>query len=166
MSAIFDVLWFIVASVLGVVWWIVWAVLWSLAWLLLPLLVIGYLALRASDQIFGKAAVRAWLTARAAALGGGVWFKVSRGLMATSALPFRVLFWLVTYTLWHSIISIFWRPRWQPWQRAWAKRWKPERVASTRAAAKRNAPKVTEGKPPSGAAAAGTERGAGQRRTG
>lgn len=109
----------------AIAWWIASYLLWAAVWLLLPLAIVAYIAFRVSEKVFGPEVARAWLKRQSLRLGGGVWDKLSRGLIASSVLPFRVMAWFVVYAIWHSLVSLLWRPRWTPWDRAWAKRWKP-----------------------------------------
>lgn len=115
----------VIKTLFAILLWIAWQVLWIVLWLVLPLAIAAYIAFRVAEKVFGPDATRAWLKRQSLRLGGGVWEKLSRGLIASSVLPFRVMAWFVVYAIWHSLVSLFWRPRWTPWDRAWAKRWKP-----------------------------------------
>lgn len=126
MSTIFDIVIWILSAIWGVVWWLLWQLIWILVWFLLPFALAAFIAVRIAEKALGQEVVRAWLKAQSMKLGAGVWDKVGRGLFAVSVLPFRVLGWLALYALWHSVINLFWRPRWTPWDRAWEKRWKPK----------------------------------------
>lgn len=126
MSTIVDVVIWIVSAIFSVVGWLVWQIVWIFVWFLLPFALAAYLIFRLAEKTLGPEVVRAWLKAQSAKLGAGVWDRLSRILLAVSVLPVRVIGWLMLFTLWHSIISLFWRPRWTPWQRAWEKRWKPK----------------------------------------
>jgi hypothetical protein len=110
--------------VLGVLWWIVSYLLWGFVWLLLPLAIVAVLALRIAEKILGPDVVRAWVKARAMKFGTGTWDRVRPWLFALGVAPFRVLLWFPVYALWHAAVSLFWKPRWSPWQRAWGKRWR------------------------------------------
>ncbi len=109
--------------------WLVWSIVsylfWIALWLLLPLAIVGFIALRIAEKVLGPAVVRGWIKAQSMKFGTGAWVRTRRLTFAFGALPLRVLGWLFVYTLWHSLISLFWQPRWHPWPRAWAKRWKP-----------------------------------------
>lgn len=111
-------------ALLGALWWLAYQLLWVTLWLLLPLIVVALVALKVAERMLGAARVRAWLKAQSLRLGSGAARRLRVVAFALTALPFRVLFWLVLYTLWHSIISLAWRPHWRPWQRAWARRWR------------------------------------------
>jgi hypothetical protein len=78
----------------------------------------------------GPDLVRGWVKTQSMKYGAGAWVRARRLLFALGALPLRVLGWLIVYTLWHSIVSLAWKPRWHPWPRAWAKRWKPRSAQS------------------------------------
>ncbi len=121
----------------AIVWWIAGYLFWVLAWLVLPFVVVAYVAMLAAEKIFGRDLVRAWIKERSKRLGSGiaarVWTSVSRVALASTVLPFRVLFWFGVYAVWHSIVSLLWTPKWRPWTRAWGKRWRPERPAPARA---------------------------------
>ncbi len=91
---------------------------------LLPLAIVAFIALRASEKVLGPEVVRAWVKARAMRFGAGTWARVRPWLFAFSVAPFRVLLWFPVYAVWHAAVSLFWKPRWTPWQRAWGKRWK------------------------------------------
>lgn len=133
METLTGALWWLISSLFGVLWWIVSTLLWMFLWFVFPFLVVAFIALRLAENAFGQEAVRAWLKARSMKYGAGVWDRVRRLSFALGVLPFRVLVWFVVYTVWHAVVSIFWRPKWGPWQRAWAKRWKPvERTKSGR----------------------------------
>jgi hypothetical protein len=132
METLGAVFWWLVSLLAAALWWLAGTVLWMAFWVALPLLLVAYLAMRAAEAALGKAVVRGWLTARAAALGGGIWFRISRAIAALSAMPFRVLFWFLVYAVWHSFVSLLWRPRWGPWQRAWQRRWRPAKTVEAR----------------------------------
>ena len=123
-----QTLWSIIVSVfwslLSVVWWLAVKLFWLLAWFVLPFLVLAFVALRAAEYLLGKAVVQAWVKRQSLKLGRGTWRRVHTALFALGSLPLRVLFWLVVYTLWHSVLSLLWTPRWKPWARAWGRRWR------------------------------------------
>lgn len=120
----------VISLLLSVVWWIAGYLFWVFIWLILPFAIVAYLAMRAAEAIVGRDAVRAWVKDRSRRLGGGIWDRLSRLLLASSVLPFRVLFWFVVYAIWHSIVSLMWTPKWRPWTRAWSKRWRPPATAA------------------------------------
>ena len=124
-ATLFEIVLYIVQSLLAIVWWIAGYLFWVVVWLVLPFAVVAYVAMRVAEKVFGRQLVRAWLMERSRRLGGGIWERLSRLLVASSVLPFRVLFWLAIYAVWHSFVSLLWTPRWRPWSRAWGKRWKP-----------------------------------------
>ncbi len=124
-ATLFEIVLYIVQSLLAIVWWIAGYLFWVFVWLVLPFAVVAYVAMRAAEKIFGQQTVRAWLMERSRRLGGGIWERLSRLLVASSVLPFRVLFWFAIFAVWHSVISLLWTPKWRPWSRAWSKRWKP-----------------------------------------
>ena len=120
---------------LGQILWLIWAVLswliiklfWITLWIVLPVVVVVVLGLRIAEHVLGKERVRAWVKRLSLKFGVATWHRTRRLLFALGVLPFRVLGWLFLYTLWHSILSLWWTPRWSPWQRAWARRWRPRR---------------------------------------
>ena len=121
----------LIGLLFSILWWIVWQLLWIAIWLLLPLAIVAFVALKVAEKTFGAVAVRSWLKARALKYGGGFGERLTRGALAASVLPFRVMAWFVVYAIWHTIVSLLWTPRWKPWPRAWAKRWKPPSTAVT-----------------------------------
>jgi hypothetical protein len=108
----------------NIVLWFVWQLLWIVLWLVLPILVVAFIALRAAEYVLGQQRVRAWVKARTAKYGSAASIRARRLLFALGVVPVRVLFWFVIYAVWHSVVSLLWRPRWTPWRRAWAKRWR------------------------------------------
>lgn len=118
--------WLVAAAslLLSILWWIVSYLLWGVLWLVLPLAIAAFVGFRLAEKTFGREVVRAWVKARAMRYGAGTWERVRPWLFAFTAAPFRVLLWFLAYALWHAIVSLFWKPRWTPWQRAWGKRWK------------------------------------------
>ena len=122
LSALGSVLWWVISFL----WSILWYLLWVVIWLLLPVAIAGFIALRVAERALGEKAVREWVKARALKYGAGTWDTARRWTFALGVLPLRVLGWLSVYTVWHAFVSILWRPRWTPWQRAWGKRWKPQ----------------------------------------
>lgn len=115
----------LVGSLLGLVWWLVMQLFWIAVWLLLPVAVVVFLALRIAERAAGRDTVRAWVKAHTLKYGADAWARARRLTFALGALPFRVLAWFLVYALWHSIVSLAWRPKWSPWIRAWGKRWRP-----------------------------------------
>jgi hypothetical protein len=137
MQTMFDAVIYLLSTIFSIVWWIVGYVFWVVVWLLLPVAIVAFIAMRIAEAVIGKETVRGWLKDRSMRWGGGIWERLRQALVASSALPFRVLFWLVVYTVWHSVISVFWTPRWKPWPRAWDKRWKPTATPTAAAARSR-----------------------------
>ena len=128
-----ETLWSIVTTVLwwalGWVWWLLSSLFWLLAWFVLPLLVAAFIAVRVAEAAIGRTIVRTWLRTQSIKYGGGLGRRIGRFLLAIGTLPGRVLFWLVVYTLWHSVLSLMYTPRWKPWQRAWNRRWRQPKIA-------------------------------------
>lgn len=122
-------LWWLVVQMLwlaqSIVTWLLFKLLWLVVWLLLPLEVVAFVAIRVAAHVLGRDVVHAWLKRQSLRLGRGTWSRTWRGGMALSVLPVRVLGWYVVYALWHSFVSLWWRPRWKPWPRAWSRRWRP-----------------------------------------
>lgn len=116
----------ILGLLVSVVWWVVVQFFWIALWLLLPLAVVAFIALRVAERVLGQEKVRTWVKARTQKYGSAASKRIQRSVFALGVLPLRVLFWFPIYTIWHSIVSLLWRPKWSPWQRAWAKRWKTE----------------------------------------
>jgi hypothetical protein len=131
MDALLNLVAWIFWTVAGVLWWIVNQLLWIVIWLLLPLAIVAVVAVRVAEKVLGQDLVRTWVKTQSMKYGAGAWTRAHRLLFALGALPLRVLAWLIVYAIWHSLISLFWKPRWHPWPRAWAKRWKPP-VAAVR----------------------------------
>ncbi len=124
MSTLLDMFVWFLLFIWSVVSWVLWQLLWIVVWLLLPLAVLAVVAVRLAEWSFGREVVRAWVKGQSLKFGAGVWVRARRVLFALGVLPLRVLGWLALYALWHSVVSLLWRPRWSPWQRAWAKRWR------------------------------------------
>ncbi len=120
-----PILW-LLGWVFSIAWWIVSYLLWAIVWLLLPFALVAFVAMHVAEKALGPEVVRGWLKKQSLKFGAGTWTKVRRLTFALTALPLRVLAWLIVYSVWHSIVSLFWKPRWHPWDRAWAKRWKAE----------------------------------------
>lgn len=124
-----DTLVGVIVWLLGVIWstltWVLGNLLWLIIWLVLPFAIAAFVVVRIAEKALGPEVVRTWVKAQSLKFGRGTWIVVRRWLFALSALPLRVLFWLAIYTVWHSVLSLFYRPRWHPWTRAWAKRWRP-----------------------------------------
>ncbi|HET6387866.1 hypothetical protein [Hyphomicrobium sp.] len=119
-------LFWLLSLLLSIVWWIFTQLLWIVLWLLLPVAVIAFVALRVAERVLGQEKVRTWVKARSQKYGASASNRIRRVVFALGVLPIRVLFWLPVYALWHSIVSLLWRPKWSPWQRAWAKRWRAQ----------------------------------------
>lgn len=119
----------------AILWWIASYLLWAIVWLLLPFAIVAFIAIRVAEKMLGPDMVRAWLKKQSLKFGAGTWVRVRGLAFAVTALPLRVLGWLIVYTVWHSLISLFWKPRWHPWTRAWGKRWKPRATRARRVAA-------------------------------
>lgn len=119
-------LFWLLSLILSIVWWIFTQLLWIVLWLLLPLAVAAFVALRVAERVIGQEKVRTWVKARSQKYGASASNRIRRAVFALGVLPIRVLFWLPVYALWHSIVSLLWRPKWSPWQRAWAKRWRTQ----------------------------------------
>ena len=131
--AILNALWWLIAQILGFVWaivsWVLGTVLWLSFWVLLPFAIGGFVVLRVAESTLGKEAVHAWVKKHTRRYGAATWTRVHRGLFTLGSLPLRVLGWLTVYTLWHSLISLFWTPKWKPWNRAWKRRYRKRKTA-------------------------------------
>jgi hypothetical protein len=125
MDYVFAPILWLLGLVASILFWIITQLLWILLWLLLPVLVVAFVALRVAERVLGQDKVRAWARARTAKYGSAASIRMRRLLFALGVAPVRVLFWFVIYAIWHSFVSLLWRPKWTPWQRAWAKRWRP-----------------------------------------
>jgi hypothetical protein len=128
MSTLLDILLWILWLVWSIGFWVLSKLVWIAVWLVLPIAVLAFIALRIAEKVLGQEAVRAWVKAHSLKLGAGAWARVRRLLFALGVLPLRVLGWLAVYTIWHSLVSLLWRPKWSPWKRAWAKRWRARRA--------------------------------------
>lgn len=129
----------IIATIWAILWWVISTLLWTLVWVALPFAVAAYIGVRIAEAALGREVVRAWLRTKSKTLATGLGRRLSALMLALSALPFRVLAWLAVYSVWHSIVSLMWTPRWKPWSRAWAKRWGPPRAAKSAKPAKAGA---------------------------
>lgn len=120
-----DVVVWLLWTLWSIISWVLWQLAWIFVWFLLPFAVAAFIALRVAERVLGQEAVRSWVKTQSMKFGAGAWVRARRITFALGVLPVRVLGWLMLYAVWHSMVSLFWRPRWSPWQRAWAKRWKP-----------------------------------------
>ncbi|MBS0234748.1 MAG: hypothetical protein JSR99_14815 [Proteobacteria bacterium] len=126
MDYLLALIFWILALLASIVWWVIVQLFWIVMWLLLPLAIVAFIILRVSEGVLGQEKVRAWVKARTQKYGSAASKRSQRLLFALGVLPLRVLFWFPIYALWHSVVSLLWRPKWSPWQRAWAKRWRTE----------------------------------------
>jgi len=114
----------LLGSLLSIVLWVMMQLLWIVLWLVLPLAIAAFVALRIAERVLGQEKVRAWVRARTQKYGVAASKRAQRWIFALGVVPVRVLFWFVLYAIWHSVVSLLWRPRWSPWQCAWARRWR------------------------------------------
>lgn len=123
-----ELLWWLVVQafwmVQSIVTWLLVKLFWLIVWLLLPIAVVLFIAIRIAGHILGRETVHLWLKRYSLKLGKGTWGRAWRALVATGVLPIRVLWWYVVYAVWHSVVSLWWTPRWKPWPRAWNRRWR------------------------------------------
>lgn len=126
-----PVLW-LLGWILSIVWWLVTYLLWAIFWFVLPFAVLAFIALRIAESMLGPDVVRAYIKKQSLKFGNSAWMHARRWTFALGALPLRVLGYFVVYALWHSLVSLLWRPDWHPWQRAWSKRWKPKAAAASK----------------------------------
>jgi len=116
----------LIGLIFSILFWIVRQLFWLVLWFVLPILVVAFVALRIAERVLGQEKVRAWVRARTQKYGSAASKRAQRWVFALGVAPVRVLFWFVLYTIWHSVVSLMWRPRWSPWQRAWGKRWRQQ----------------------------------------
>jgi hypothetical protein len=116
----------------SIILWLVTQIFWILLWLVLPLAVAAFVALRIAERVLGQEKVRAWVRVRTRKYGSAASKRAQRWIFALGVVPIRVLFWFVIYAIWHSVVSLLWRPRWSPWRRAWAKRWRQQPQLQTK----------------------------------
>src|SRR5262245_46821111 len=121
-----ETLWWLLTYILwlawSVIWWLIVQLFWLALWVLLPVIVVAFVALRLAEHLLGQEVVRAWVKKHSLKYGADAWHRARRALFALGVVPLRVLGWFVLYSLWHTLISLWWRPRWSPWQRAWSRR--------------------------------------------
>ena len=115
-----QVFWFVE----GVVSWVFFSLLWLILWVLLPFAVLALLVTQIADYVLGRGVVWLWLKKQSLKYGTHFWKYTRRSVFALTALPIRVLAYLLYFGLLHSIVSLAWEPAWSPWQRAWGKRWR------------------------------------------
>jgi hypothetical protein len=130
MSYIWAAIWWVLSLVWSILMWIVGVLFWLFFWFLLPFAILAFIALRVAEHVLGQDKVRAWVKAQSAKYGLAASTKARRAVFALGVLPFRVIAWFAVYAVWHALVSILWRPRWSPWQRAWSKRWRPAQARS------------------------------------
>ena len=106
----------------GIASWVFFTLLWLIFWVLLPFAVVAFVVIRIADNLLGREVVWLWLKRQSLKFGARTWRYTRRTAFALTALPVRILFYLLFFGLWHSIINLFWKPRWSPWERAWGKR--------------------------------------------
>ena len=106
--------------------WVVTQLFWIVLLLVLPIIVIGFIALRIAERGLRQERVRAWVKVRTQKYGAAASRRAQRWVFALGVAPIRVLFWFAIYAIWHSVVSLLWRPKWSPWHRAWAKRWRAQ----------------------------------------
>jgi len=116
----------------SIILWLVTQIFWILLWLVLPLAIVAFVALRIAERMLGQEKVRAWVRVRTRKYGSAASKRAQRWIFALGVVPVRVLFWFVLYAVWHSVVSLLWRPRWSPWRRAWAKRWRQQPQLQTK----------------------------------
>jgi hypothetical protein len=131
MDYVFAPIIWLLGLLANIVLWLITQLLWIVLWLLLPIVVVAFVGLRIAEYALGQERVRAWVRARTVNYGSAASTRARRILFALGVVPVRVLFWFVIYAVWHSIVSLLWRPRWTPWRRAWAKRWRAKPQTST-----------------------------------
>ena len=123
-----EYLWWFLVQVFwwieGVVAWVFFTLLWLIIWVLLPFAVLAFIAIQIADYVLGRGVVWLWLKKQSLKYGTRSWKYTRRTVFALTALPIRVLAYLLYFGLLHSIVSLAWQPTWSPWQRAWGKRWR------------------------------------------
>jgi hypothetical protein len=128
-----ETLWWLVTQIVWIAWgvlsWVAAQLLWLVLWILLPVIAIGVVGLRIAEHFIGNEKLRSWVRMHSLRFGTATWHRARRALFALGALPLRVMAWLIFYTLWHSVISWWWTPRWDPLKRAWNRRWRSKRPA-------------------------------------
>ncbi|HVZ03730.1 hypothetical protein [Hyphomicrobium sp.] len=123
----------LLGTLVSIAFWLLTQLFWIVLWLVLPIVVAAFVALRIAERVLGQDKVRAWVRARTQTYGAAASKRAQRWLFALGVVPVRVLFWFVLYAIWHSVVSLLWRPRWTPWQRAWARRWRRQPQLETKA---------------------------------
>jgi hypothetical protein len=122
-----DILLWLGAHILWMVWaivsWLLLQVFWLLLWSLLPICVAAVLCALAAERVLGKQLVRSWLRKQVLAVANAVRRRMPKMLFALWAVPARVFAWFVLFALWHAVINLWRTPRWTPWRRAWRCRW-------------------------------------------
>ena len=136
MATVLSVIGWVLGTLLSVIYWIASTLFWMIVWFFLPLAIVAFVTLRVAENVLGQERVRAWVKARSMKFGGLAWERARRLTFAFGVLPVRVLGWFVLYTIWHSVVSLVWRPRWNPWKRAWAKRWRAKKTTRSGRAVK------------------------------
>jgi hypothetical protein len=120
---------YLVWAVWTVLSWLVLQLFWAVLWVALPVIVAAVLCAIAAERLIGKEPVRSWIRTHAYRLLARALHRARRAVFGLAALPVRVVGWFVIYATWHAMISLWWTPRWSPWQCAWRRRWGHNAVA-------------------------------------
>jgi hypothetical protein len=103
--------------------WLLTQLLWLILWSLVPIALAAVVAVLVAERVLEKAVVRGFVARHANNMAGAAWLRCRRTVPGLLALPVRVSGWFVLYLLWHSVLRLWFTPRWTPWQRAWQCRW-------------------------------------------
>jgi len=131
-----ELLWWIAAKLFCAAWfivsWLLWQLLWLILWTILPLALAAIICVLVAERALGTALLRPWIRTHVFRIAAGVGRRARSAAVALAALPVRVLCWFVIYALWHSLVNLWWTPRWRPWERAWNCRWGHRSLALAR----------------------------------
>ena len=112
---IIDFLISIILFIFGILWSIVW---WFLSFLFFPIVVLAIILAVILRYAYKSPYFRPYLDRKFRQLGERGLGSVKKLLHAITVMPLHVLLRFLGFSILHAIISLLWKPKWTPWQKA------------------------------------------------
>ena len=108
---ILSIITFIISIIFSVIWWI-------LSFFFLPLFILLVIALLVIRFAYRFDYLKPFIDRQFKKLGQ-YGLNSAKGIAyALTVLPLHVLFRFLWLSVWHAFISLLWKPKWSPWERA------------------------------------------------
>ena len=108
-----------ILSIILYLFWLIFSVVWwFLSFLFLPLFILLIILIIVLRFAYRSPYFKPYLDKKFKQIGAYGLDKFKAILYTITVVPFHVLLRFILLSVWHAIISLLWKPKWSPWERA------------------------------------------------